>query len=303
MREAMLINGLLFNSEAWHGVEKEDIKKLEKVDELLLRSLLGSHQKTPIEFLYLETGSFPISFLVSIRRMIYLRTLLVRDETELTKRILLEQQKNPTKGDFIELVKEDLMKIGKELNENLEEFIIQTKESVYKKIIKQLVRNATFESLVNIQQSHTKVKHIKYEQLKCEKYLTSGMFSNEEITILSSLRSHTLRTIRCNFKNLYKGDLNCPLKCSPDGTSPHLDTQQHLISCNKIIQNLSDSQMAISVKTIKYEDIYGHVYEQKAIVSLMLKDKKPNNRKQQPAYQWAIYGSGPEHFTVLCEHL
>ena len=135
--------------------------------------------------------------------MIYLRTLLVRDETELTKRILLEQQKNPTKGDFIELVKEDLMKIGKELNENLEEFIIQTKESVYKKIIKQLVRNATFESLVNIQQSHTKVKHIKYEQLKCEKYLTSGMFSNEEITILSSLRSHTLRTIRCNFKVIY----------------------------------------------------------------------------------------------------
>ena len=35
----------------------------------------------------------------------------MRDETELTKRILLEQQKNPTKGDFIELVKEDLMKI------------------------------------------------------------------------------------------------------------------------------------------------------------------------------------------------
>ena len=73
MREAMLINSLLFNSEAWHGVEKEDIKKLEKVDELLLRSLLGSHQKTPIEFLYLETGSFPISFLVYIRRIVYLR--------------------------------------------------------------------------------------------------------------------------------------------------------------------------------------------------------------------------------------
>ena len=164
MREAMLINGLLFNSEAWHGIEKEDIKKMEKVDELLLRSLLGSHQKTPIEFLYLETGSLPIGFIVSLRRMIYLRTLLVRDETELTKRILLEQQKNPTKGDFIELVKEDLMKIGKELNKTQEEFIIQTKESSYKKIIKRLVRNATFKTLVNIQQSHTKVKNIKYEQ-------------------------------------------------------------------------------------------------------------------------------------------
>ena len=30
LREAMLINGLLFNSEAWHSVEKDDIKRLEK---------------------------------------------------------------------------------------------------------------------------------------------------------------------------------------------------------------------------------------------------------------------------------
>ena len=31
LREAMLINGILYNSEAWHSVEKEDIKKFEKI--------------------------------------------------------------------------------------------------------------------------------------------------------------------------------------------------------------------------------------------------------------------------------
>ena len=104
--------------------------------------------------------------------------------------------------------------------------------------------------------------------LKCEKYLTSGIFSNEEITILSSMRSNTLRTIRCNFKNLYRENLYCPLKCAPEGSSQYEDTQQHLISCNTIIQKLGDCQTIIAVNTIKYEDIYGDIYQQKAIVSL-----------------------------------
>ena len=36
LRKAMLINGIIFNSVAWHAVSDADIKILEKVDELLL---------------------------------------------------------------------------------------------------------------------------------------------------------------------------------------------------------------------------------------------------------------------------
>ena len=36
LRQAMLLNGILFNSEAWHSVTAEDITALEKVDEALL---------------------------------------------------------------------------------------------------------------------------------------------------------------------------------------------------------------------------------------------------------------------------
>ena len=35
LRQAMLINGILFNSEAWHGVDNKDIK----VDEALIRGI------------------------------------------------------------------------------------------------------------------------------------------------------------------------------------------------------------------------------------------------------------------------
>ena len=40
LQEAMLINAILFNSEAWHGVTAAQIVKLESVDEALLREIL-----------------------------------------------------------------------------------------------------------------------------------------------------------------------------------------------------------------------------------------------------------------------
>jgi hypothetical protein len=39
----MLINSMLFNSEAWHSIREKDVKMLEAVDEYLLRSLVHAH--------------------------------------------------------------------------------------------------------------------------------------------------------------------------------------------------------------------------------------------------------------------
>jgi hypothetical protein len=36
-REVMLFNGILYNSEAWHGVTKKNIKTLQSIDESLIR--------------------------------------------------------------------------------------------------------------------------------------------------------------------------------------------------------------------------------------------------------------------------
>ena len=272
LRQAMLVNGILFNSEAWQGIDKDDIKHLEKIDELLLRSLMGSHKKTPLEFLYLETGSLPINFIISIRRITYLKTLLMRNNEELTKRILSKQFDNPTPGDFVELVKDDFTKIGKLYDKTMEDFIMQTNEKAFKPFIKNLVKNAAFEALIKIQQKHTKVNHLRYDEFKCQEYLTSGIFSNEEISILSSLRSHTLRSIKSNFRHFYQGNTNCPLLCTPDGIIPHEDTQKHLIMCNKILEKISLKETTIASHTVNYEDIYSdNIYKQKAIISLVSK--------------------------------
>ena len=70
LRQAMFINAVLYNSEAWHNVEDEDLKALESIDEHLLRSLVQGHSKTPLDFLYLDTGAITIQHIISGRRIL-----------------------------------------------------------------------------------------------------------------------------------------------------------------------------------------------------------------------------------------
>ena len=53
LRQAMLINGILHNSEVWSDLKMEEGKLLESVDEYLLRSIFKAHTKNPKEFLFL----------------------------------------------------------------------------------------------------------------------------------------------------------------------------------------------------------------------------------------------------------
>ena len=261
LRQAKLLNGMLFSSEGWQGLGKDDLKCLEKVDEALLRALLQCHPKTPLEFLYLETGSVKISDIVSSRRLNYLQTLLARDEEELTNRVIRGQEIQPTPGDYILLVKDDCAKIEMDYDEH---FILSS-GSEYKLYIKKKIRIAAFKELQAQQQEHSKVKRIKYDKFEAQSYMFSPLFSNDDVALIAALRSHTVRGVRCNFRNMYKPNIYCPLKCWAPGTPPVEDTQQHMLECTKLtlVQNNT-----VANKQIVYDDIYGDVAQQKAVVSI-----------------------------------
>ena len=131
----------------------------------------------------------------------YLRTILKRDDEELTQRVFREQERNTTPGDFVELVKADLEKYNIDYNE---EFIKASKEDDFKSFVRNKIKEAAFEELKRKQMSHSKVNEITYEKLEKQPYLTSALFSNDDVEILSNLRSHTTRGIRSNFSQLYK---------------------------------------------------------------------------------------------------
>ena len=136
LRQAMFLNGTLFNSEAWQGISPGEIEMIEKVDEDLLRGLLKAHSKIPLEALYLETGCIPVRFIIKSRRLSYLHTILQKDSEELVKEVFEAQKNDPTAGDFFNLVMDDCNLVDMNMTENE---ISTVKKDKYKEIVKSKV--------------------------------------------------------------------------------------------------------------------------------------------------------------------
>ena len=62
-----VLNSMLYNSEEWHSIVKDDTETLNRVDESLLSGLVSAHAKTPKDALFLETGTTPIRFIWASR--------------------------------------------------------------------------------------------------------------------------------------------------------------------------------------------------------------------------------------------
>ena len=127
----------------------------------------------------------------------------------------------------------------------------------YKKFIKLKVRKAALKYLNDKKETHSKIRHIKYRELKTQEYLTSALFSNEETQLLYSLRSRSL-DCRENFKSKYSDDFLCQL-CGKQN-----DSQQHILICETINAQVVSSQIANS--KVVYEDIFKDYRKQKEAV-------------------------------------
>ena len=225
LREAMLINGMLFNSEAWHGITATQVATLEKVDQSLLRGILKANKGTPTEYLYLETGCVPIKWIIKQRRINYLQHILDRKDEELVKKVFEAQKENPVTGDFVKLVLDDLKSLGLRYQD------LET-ERLSKKKLGTLVKDVAFSKLAEAKLRSTKVKNIQYSKLELQGYLKNGSLSEEERNMLTGLRSKCVRGIRTNFKHMYKMCIHCPLKCNI--VEPQADTQEHVLVCTKL---------------------------------------------------------------------
>ena len=106
LRESMLVNGLLTNSEIWYGLSENEVKRLEEVDRLLLRQIFQVASTCPTEALYLELGCIPLGCIIKGRRIKYLHHLTTVDENEMLSKFFYTQWKYPgAKNEWTEQVK------------------------------------------------------------------------------------------------------------------------------------------------------------------------------------------------------
>ena len=142
-------------------VLKKDLKELIEVDKFLIKEIIGSHSKVLVEFLYLETSTLSIDYIVAKRRLMYLKNILRRPKHELVRKIYSTQKQSPVPGDWVIQVKEDL---NLSINLNISDETIETmKDMEYKKLINSHIEAADFKSLKEVQATHNKIKDIKYE--------------------------------------------------------------------------------------------------------------------------------------------
>ena len=272
LRQAMLINGILFNTEAWHNISDKDIIILEKVDEALLRGLLSAHSKTPLEALYLETGTLPFRFILKSRRLSYLHNILQKPDNEMIKKIYETQKINPSPGDFSELIKDDMISISLKMTETE---ISKLRKQKFKDIVKKKVRNAAFEYLNSMKQKHSKMRNIEYDSLKLQPFLDSPIFNLETRNLLFRLRTRTVSGVRADFKGIYS-DISCPLKCGEN------DTLENILSCKEILSIYKSTSVCHG--QTNYSDIFSkNITKQQEVSELYRKFIEiRNERISQP---------------------
>ena len=263
LREVMLLNGILFNSEAWHGVTKPQIRELEKIDENLIRRILKAHSKTPLEFLYLESGTISIKWILAQRRVNYLKTILEKDGNELVRKVFEAQKLNPNNGDFVKLVEQDMLDLGT----TYEEIACKNKADI-KKILKTNARNACFKELKTKLLGHRKVKHLEYKTFEIQPYLRSKHLHPEEAQTITALRSKCVKSVKSNFSAMHKNRIHCPLKCNIE--NPQIDTQDHLLSCSSV---KVENPLQVTIQST-YSDITQQEAIGKLICNILKKRRK-----------------------------
>ena len=264
LRNSLLLSTMLTNSEAWYGLSKIEIETLEKIDLQLLRRIFEVPFSCPKEMLYLETGCLPISSLILIRRLLFLHSILHEDSNSLIYRFFLAQLSNPDKGDWALEVKKNIEEL--QITETLEE-IEKMSINRFRSIVIKAVRKTTFKNLIEIKNSHSKVKHIEYSNFEMQNYLKSNSFTNYEAKFTFHAKCRMLK-IKQNFSQSYKSHF-CPV-CKNENLK---DDQPHLLQCDKLV---SDSIIIANLP--EYEDLFCNEVKKQVVIVKLLKENFEKRR-------------------------
>ena len=241
LRESMFINGILFNAEVWYGLTRAEVGEFEKLDRLLLRRILGTPVSTPQEALYLELGIMPIDLVIKVRRIMYLHSLVRRNEEEMLSKFFMTQYHNPVKGDWTETIKEDLKELN--ITEDLMDIRSKSKDT-FKKYVKKKAWDVALEQLLERKSKHSKMKNLEYSELRKQNYFQATGFTKDQALFIFKFR-----TRMAPFGENYRGgreEVSCPV-C---GT--HRDSQALLFKCQVMQKHFPSN---IDIKNIYTDNI------------------------------------------------
>ena len=237
LHQSIFLNGTLLKMETWPNCSIKRVEKYERIEQAYFRRILNAHSKSPIESIYLEIGVLPFRFHLMKRRIMYLSTLMKRDDNDFTKKFVMVQMTDGLEGDFYPQTKRDMIS----LNISDEDLLLSKQK--LKEFLQTKVNSAAFTYLMEKARSHSKVKDELYVNCKGCDFYGDRRFSPELSSLIFKFRTRTFM-VKNNFRNNYTNtDIMCPL-CGNEE-----DTQEHLLRCEKI--NINDDEG-------EYIDVYSN---------------------------------------------
>ena len=239
LRDSMLINGILTNAEIWYNVNKTEIEEFESLDRLFFRRLMEVPVTTPTEAYYLECGVLPIHAIVKARRINYLHSILKKDKRGMVYSFFITQWYQPSKGDWTEQVRQDLLDFNIPCSF---QFIESKSTEVFKKLVKRQAKEYALESLQNKKVRHSKLDNVSYTDVECQEYFKSDQISSEQKRMIFKFRTRMER-----FGENFRGGQNiimCPLCLL------HPDNQDLSLQCPEVRKEINHSKGDI-------KEIYG----------------------------------------------
>ena len=96
----------------------------------------------------------------------------------------------------------------------------------FKKIVKNKIKQATFNFLMQKEEGHSKLNNLKYKELVMQPYFKSTKLNTSQVKQLFRFRTR-MSNVKANFKFKYsKSGYLCPLSCG------EFEDDQHLLKCS-----------------------------------------------------------------------
>ena len=220
LREAQFINSIMTNSDVWHNVQLHHKQSLEQKDLELLRKILNAHSKTAAEAFYFELGKYPLRFVWSKRRLMYLWHVLHRDRDELIRKIYEMQKLDHNKGDWFESIQQDRAEF--DIGETDQEISGMSQEK-FRNVIEKKIQTAAIEYLKGMAVKHSKSEKLVTDKFEKKSYFTDRRFSKEDVQLLFALKTKMI-DCKSNFSNQYDNNLVCRV-CKDINT---VENEEHL---------------------------------------------------------------------------
>ena len=152
------------------------------------------------------------------RRIVFLHYILCRPRTDLLSQVFYAQLENPVKNDWSEQIKEDLKEA------NLEHLtfddIKAMNRDAFKKLVREKIRGLALKKLLVEKEKMSKMRHLQYDELKLQSYLSSGKLNTGQKKLLFKLRVRMVmtpdnmgKTQPCRLCGLARDEMSHPLVC------------------------------------------------------------------------------------------